>query len=98
MEQVIWQSVASVVDAKTLLILAGLYFIYCKINTVECGLRAGLLAHITRIHSNSVTHGDGTISKATLAIAEECNAQYVALGGDGLAKRCMDEIRQLKVK
>lgn len=98
MEQIIWQAIANAVDFKTLLILAGLYFIYRKINVVENGLRAGLLAHITRIHSNSVTHGDGTISKATLAIAEECNDQYVALGGDGLAKRCMDEIRQLKVK
>lgn len=98
MQEIIFNAVSQCVDGKTMLILIGLWFIYRRIGVVECGVRAGLLAHITRIHSNSVLHGDGTISKATLAIVEECNKQYVSLGGDGLAKKCMGEIRKLQVK
>lgn len=98
MQELIFNAVSQMVDGKTFLILVGIFLVYRRVGVVECGVRAGLLSHITRIHSNAVTHGDGTISKSTLAIVEECNRQYVALGGDGLAAKCMDEIRLLKVR
>lgn len=93
MEQVIWQAIGDIVDARTLIILAGLYIIYRKINVVECGVRSGLLAHITRIHA--ATTKNGYISKDTLQIVSECYRQYKELGGDGYADGLMEDIKGL---
>ena len=96
MEQVLWNIISQTVDIKTFLILAGLYIIYRKIGVVECGVRSGLLAHITRIHAGAVRNG--TISKDALQIVSECYTQYKRLGGDGYADQLMKEIDDLKTK
>lgn len=96
MEQVIWQSISGVVELKTLLVLAGLWFIYHRIGLVECGVRSGLLAHITRIHS--ATTKNGYISKDTLQIVSDCYMQYKRLGGDGYADQLLNEIKDLPIK
>lgn len=98
MTDVILHALAQCVDGKTLLILIGLFIIYRRIGVVECGVRSGLLAHITRIHSATVTHGKGFISKDTLQIVTECYHQYKNLGGDGYADHLMEEIGHLQVR
>lgn len=96
MQEIVFNAVANLVDGKTMLILIGLWFIYRRIGVVECGVRSGLLAHITRIHS--ATTKNGYISKDTFQIATECYAQYKNLGGDGYADRLMQEINDLHFK
>lgn len=85
--------IANNVDIRTFLILAGLYIIYRKIGVVECGVRSGLLAHITRIHA--ATTKNGYINKDTLQIVSECYRQYKSLGGDGYADGLMEDIKGL---
>lgn len=96
MQEIILNAVAQCVDGKTLLILIGLWFIYKQTQAVKFGVRAGLLAHLTRIHSATVNNG--YIAKDTLLIVTECYRQYKDCGGDGYADHLMSEINQLQVK
>lgn len=96
MQEIIFNAVSQCVDGKTMLILIGLWFVYRRIGVVECGVRAGLLAHITRIHDGAMKNG--RISNEALQIVSECHSQYRALGGDGYADRLMQEINDLHFK
>lgn len=96
MSEIIFKALAEVVDGKTAVILLGLWIIYRRIGVVECGVRAGLLAHITRIHDGAMKNG--RISNEALQIVSECHSQYRALGGDGYADRLMQEINDLHFK
>lgn len=59
-------------------------------------IRAGLLSHLTRIHS--AIQGKDYIRKDTYQIAEECFKRYKNLGGDGYADGIMDDIRKIPRK
>ena len=96
MAEIVFKALSEIIEPKTLIVLVGLYLIYKKIGVVECGVRSGLLAHITRIHA--ATTKNGYISKDTYQIVTECYTQYKSLGGDGYADRLMQEIEGLHFK
>lgn len=92
MEKAILEYLAKVLEPSTLILLAILLFQARMLLAV----RAGLLSHLTRIHS--ATQGKDFIRKDTYQIAEECFKQYKALWGDGYADGIMDDIRKIPRK
>jgi len=60
------------------------------------GLRAVLLANISRIYEGSVKNG--CIALDAARIVEECYKYYHALWGDGLADNMINTIRSLPTK
>lgn len=103
MEQEVLKFLLNNCRVDFVIVLVGLWFIYKKVKriednflNIECGVRAGLLSHLTAIHSNATKLGH--IKKDTLRIAEECFKQYKGLGGDGYADGIMNELRTLQIK
>lgn len=96
MEELIIESLAEIIEPRLLLVLAGLYVIYKQNLLLRSAVRAGLLAHITRIHDGAMAKGG--ISKDALRIVVECYTQYKATGGDGYADGLMSEINSLPIK
>jgi len=89
MEKEIIEYAAKFLEPTNLLLLV-LFLFQVRI---MLAVRAGLLSHLTRIHS--ATLGKEYIRKDTYQIAEECFKQYKALHGDGYADGIMADIRKI---
>lgn len=103
MEQEILKFLLNNCRLDTAVILIVLWFIYRQqhatnkvIVLMADAVRAGLLSHLTNIHSGAMKKGD--IGRDTLRIAEECYKHYKSLQGDGYADNIMRELRELPTK